>query len=212
MKSLLRAGLCGLACILAPPPAALAESLYSGMEDVVAEARALTPETLPKVRAAAAAGDAKAQLRLAFVYAEGGAGVAADDAGAARLFESAAVGGEVFGQVIVATLFLEGKGVAQSGDKAMSWFRKAAEQGNPEAFYALGRLRITGAPGINADAIEAYKWLSLGVVSSSNEGKRRTFRTALETLQEKMDAAQLAVGNERVQDWLAAHPGLATGR
>jgi TPR repeat protein len=191
---------------------ACAESLYSGMEDVVAQARALTRETLPAVRAAAAAGDAKAQLTLGFVYAEGGAGLAADDASAAHLFESAAASGQVYAQVMIATLYLEGKGVAGSGDKAMNWFRKAAEQGNPEAFYAMGKLRTTGAVGINADPIEAYKWLSLGIASSSNEGKKRAFGAALQALEQQIDAAQLAVGHERVQEWLAAHPGLATVR
>jgi TPR repeat protein len=189
-------------------PGARAESLYSGMEEVVAQARALTPETLPPLRSAAAGGDLKAQLVLGFVYAEGGAGLAADDAAAARQFESAGAGGEVLGQVMIATLYLEGRGVVMNGDQAMTWYRKAAEQGNPEAFYALGRLRASGAAEISADAIEAYKWLSLGIISSTNVGKRRTFRTDLEALQQKMDAAQLAVGNERVQQWLAAHPRL----
>ncbi len=189
-------------------PGARAESLYSGMEEVVAQARALTPETLPPLRSAAVGGDHKAQLVLGFVYAEGGTGLAADDAAAARLFESAGAGGEVYGQVMIATLYLEGRGVAMNGDQAMTWYRKAAEQGNPEAFYALGRLRTSGAPGISADAIEAYKWLSLGIIASTNVGKRRTFRADLEALQQKMDAAQLAVGNERVQQWLAAHPHL----
>jgi localization factor PodJL len=202
MRRLHRAWLFGLALLL---PGARAESLYSGMEDVVAQARALTPDTLPAVRAAAATGDLKAQLRLAFVYAEGGAGLAADDANAARWFESAAAGGEVFAQVMIATLYLEGKGVAQSGDKAMSWFRLAAEQGNPEAFFALGSLRVSGAPGINADAIEAYKWFSLGIDATSNEGKKRTMGDSLQRLEPLMDAAQLAVGRERASEWRAAH-------
>lgn len=195
------------ACALAGG-AARAESLYSGMEEVAAQAREVTAETLPALRAAAQRGEPLAQLQLGFIYAEGGAGLPVDDAAAAKLFESAAGAGQVYAQVMIATLYTDGRGVPASAEKAMLWFGKAAEQGNPEALYALGALRGGGAPGVNVDPVEAWKWLSLALRATSNDGKKRTFEAALATLKKDMTQEQLEVGRERVQRWLIEHPGL----
>ncbi len=49
------------------------------------------------------------------------------------------------------------KGI-ESDAEAMKWYRKAADQGNPAAAYALGWRYLQGGPDRLRDKIEAAKW------------------------------------------------------
>jgi len=49
-------------------------------------------------------------------------------------------------------------GVVQDFKEAVKWFRKAAEQGNADAQYALGRAYHEGQ-GVDYNYTEAVKWL-----------------------------------------------------
>jgi uncharacterized protein len=53
---------------------------------------------------------------------------------------------------------IEGYGIEQDQKQAAYWYRKAAEQGHPEAQYNLGRLYATGA-GVPRDQDEALRWV-----------------------------------------------------
>ena len=87
-----------------------------------------------------------------------------------------------------------------------------AAKGNPEALYALGTLRESGGPGVNADPIEAWKWFSLALLATSNDGKKRAFEAALAGVQKRMTEPQLDVARERLKSWLAEHPAPAKAR
>ena len=54
-------------------------------------------------------------------------------------------------------LYQDGQGVQQDYAEAMKWFRKAADQGDPEAQYALGVMYKNGR-GVPRDDAEAIKW------------------------------------------------------
>jgi hypothetical protein len=54
-------------------------------------------------------------------------------------------------------MYAKGQGVAQDYAKAVSWSRKAADQGNAEAQHNLGVMYFKGQ-GVTQDYAEAVKW------------------------------------------------------
>jgi TPR repeat protein len=50
--------------------------------------------------------------------------------------------GDVTAQIALADIYEEGRGVPQDLAQAVKWYRKAAEQGNPQAQYWLRRLQL----------------------------------------------------------------------
>ena len=55
--------------------------------------------------------------------------------------------------------FLTGKGVQKDPVQAAYWFRKAADQGDPEAQNELGYLYIWGV-GVDKDPAQAFRWFA----------------------------------------------------
>ena len=53
-------------------------------------------------------------------------------------------------------------------NEAVKWYRKAAEQGNADAQYALGKCYLKGS-GVAADKAKAKSWL-LKAVNNKNGG------------------------------------------
>jgi hypothetical protein len=54
-------------------------------------------------------------------------------------------------------MYTSGLGVAKNDEEAVSWYRKAAEQGLPEAQFELGTLYSVGR-GVTRDSAEAIFW------------------------------------------------------
>lgn len=82
-------------------------------------------------------------------------------------------------------IYAEGVGVPKDDAEAEKWYRKAAEQGFPEAQYNLGVMYEKGA-GVRKNAKEAVKWfrkaaeqglavaqLSLGIIYTRGGGVRK---------------------------------------
>ena len=90
-------------------------------------------------RKAADQGNAKAQLNLGFMYANG-KGVAEDDAEAVKWYRKAADQGDADAQLNLGVIYDNGKGVAEDDAEAKKWYRKAAGQGLAVARYHLKRL------------------------------------------------------------------------
>jgi len=63
-------------------------------------------------------------------------------------------------QLVIATMYKRGEGVAQNYNEAMSWYYAAAKQNNGVAQAALGAMYVDGK-GAPADLREAYKWYYL---------------------------------------------------
>ncbi|KIO47791.1 tetratricopeptide repeat protein, partial [Nitrosospira sp. NpAV] len=60
-------------------------------------------------------------------------------------------------QYALGVLYAKGRGVAQDDREAVSWYRKAAEQGNADAQYNLG-LAYTKGQGTTQDERQAAFW------------------------------------------------------
>jgi TPR repeat protein len=60
-------------------------------------------------------------------------------------------------QYIIGEMYYNGFGVKEDHAEAAIWFRKAAEQGNPEAQYVIGQMYYNGL-GVKEDHAEAIIW------------------------------------------------------
>src|SRR4051794_31338218 len=65
--------------------------------------------------------------------------------------------GDEEAQLAVGQAYDLGKGIKQSKAEAAKWYRKAADQGNAEAQFRLGRLLHEGAGGLQKDPEAAAK-------------------------------------------------------
>jgi TPR repeat protein len=142
-------------CLIVP---ARADALQDGVAAVL---RKDYPAALRLLEPLARAGDATAQLRLAWMYYHGH-GVRESDAEARRWFERAARQGVAEAQFELANMYAYG--LADPGGDvdpqrlAAQWYFEAARQGHAQAQYSLGILFATGS-GVQQDAGEAQRWI-----------------------------------------------------
>ena len=87
------------------------------------------PDPITEIRRLAEKGDARAQLELGLMYANG-EGVLKDDAEAVRWYRLAAEQGHAGAQNNLGLMYANGEGVAQDLAEAVKWYRLAAEQGD----------------------------------------------------------------------------------
>lgn len=144
---------------------------------------------------AADAGSPAAMNNLAYLYYLG-EGVPQDFNIARKMFERAADKGVADAQYNLGTMYDEGKGMKEPDPTtAVGWFLKSASQGNREAQFALGYLHFSGR-GVEANNVEAYKWLKLAV----NAGKEEAVR-GLAGVTVAMSKEQIAEGDKLVEAW-----------
>lgn len=76
------------------------------------------------------------------------------------LIIDAAEAGSAVAQYTLGEVYTEGNGVPQNASKALNWYRKAAEQGAPDAQKKIGYLYEFGSPvsGVQEDKAEAAIW------------------------------------------------------
>jgi TPR repeat protein len=97
-------------------------------------------------------GSATAQLRLGWMY-ETGTGVPLDVQLAERWYLKAASTDVPHAQYYLASLYRD----AEQYQRAIEWFQRAAAQGYPPAFYALGKAYYFGA-GVSQDREKAFEY------------------------------------------------------
>lgn len=151
-----------LAAAIVPDPAAVgseqggeADTLYQQALAGLETEDAAAVETLTR---AANLGHTGAQFHLARLYDLGEYGVNADPAEARLWTERAAQSGEVGAMYNLGLYLFEGIGGEQDPLQGVRWFRQAAERGLTDSQYNLGHIYEQGAPGVAADAGEAYRW------------------------------------------------------
>ena len=83
---------------------------------------------------------------------------------------------------------------------AASWFEQAAEQGDNEAQFLLGRMHYDGN-SLSADYVTAYQWFSIAAETGQPVASR--YRDGLAG---KMSEAEVTEGARRAAAWLAQHP------
>lgn len=118
-------------------------------------------EAIPKLRAAAEKGHAKAQYRLGKCYAKG-YGVEEDDHTAFLWFQKSAAQDYHKGQYELGRCYRKGKGVPKDNKKAFDLFTKSAKQDNGEAQLALGECYMKGK-GTAADPAKAKYWFNKAI-------------------------------------------------
>ena len=170
----------------------------------------------PALLAKANAGDAPSQVEIGDRYARAGSEAeqdsnqriaaalsASDYKIAAGWYRKAAEQGSVPGQLHLAALYRDGKGVARDMVQAAEWFRRAAEQGDVTAQASLGVLYSIGQ-GVPHNDIEAYFWLDLAAsVKGPNQEKYAANRQSIVA---RITVGELEEVQERVAKWLASHP------
>lgn len=132
-----------------------------------------------------------------------GAGVARDLNEAESFFQSSADQGNAFGQYFLGRVRLDRQDYA----KAAASFRKAAEQGLPQAQYELAQLLKDGR-GVGQDRFEAYVWLLV----SFNAGNQ-TASSDLSFLEGDLGSLQVekAKGRARELENIVSRPVAAHG-
>jgi hypothetical protein len=66
--------------------------------------------------------------------------------------------------------YLKGDGVQKDAARAVEWFRKAAEQGNPKAQNNLGVAYLNGT-GVSRDAVKAVEWFRKAAEQGSRDAQ-----------------------------------------
>jgi uncharacterized protein len=109
---------------------------------------------------AAAQGSTEALTKLGYCYKKG-EGVPQNEKKGLKLHRQAAEAGDAEAQIALASAYRDGKrGLRKNPEKAVKWFKKAAEQENFDSQYAryeLGECYRTGN-GVQQDTLEATKW------------------------------------------------------
>ena len=165
-------------------------------------------------RKAADQGNADAQCTLGDLY-DVGLGVPQDCAEALRWYRRAADQENARAQCQLGVLFNHGypgmlqlffgslcgagQVVPQDHAEAALWYRKAAEQGDPDAQFNLG-LSYAGGEGVPQDDAEAHMWLSLAASRASGEDAK-LFAKRRELLANRMPPQQIAQAQSRAREW-----------
>ena len=110
-------------------------------------------QDIDQLRQAAEQGDAEAQNKMGFMYAEG-EGVPEDAREAVKWFRKAAAQRYAKAQFNLGVMYGKGEGVAEDDREAVKWYRKAAEQGYASAQSNLGNMYLRGE-GVAEDDREA---------------------------------------------------------
>jgi uncharacterized protein len=117
--------------------------------------------------AAAEAGDAIAQFRLAEAYREGD-NRPQDFEAALQWYRAAAEQGHVNAQNNLGSMYLNGMGTPRDVEEAIRWYRAAADQGQADAELNLG-IQYREGEGVPQDEVQAFDWFQRAALSGCKE-------------------------------------------
>ena len=148
---------------------------------------------LEPLKRAANLGYGPAQMRLAGLYQEGGAGLTPDPVEARAWARRAAEGGEARAMHYYAMQLYDGEGGARNRVEALTWLKKAAEAGRVDSQYNVARLYEKGDEGVAPNATEAFKWYMIAARRGDQQAlaavQRLTPLTSVETRRVAREAA-----------------------
>jgi uncharacterized protein len=101
----------------------------------------------------------------------------------------------VLAQNLLGLMYRKGQGVPQDYAVAVSWYRKAAEQGDEHGQSSLGLLYESGR-GVPQDYVLAHMWLNLAAASGSSIAPGARERVA-----GQMTPAQIAEAQKLAREW-----------
>jgi uncharacterized protein len=151
-------------------------------------------EPLPGQRAAAEAGDVRAQYALGVIY-DTGSGVPIDYTEGFRWFRLAAEGGYAPAQAKMGLMYLYGWQERRDVALAADWYERAAEQGHVRSQAQIGAMYARGA-GVPEDPVEAYTWTALAARAGDPMSAWWLPRLAA-----RLTEAELSEADEYVRAW-----------
>ncbi len=159
-------------------------------------------------------GDAAAQIEIGDRYAGAGDAVlqnspklsASDYKIASEWYRKAAEHGSIAAQLHLAQLYRDGKGLVRDMAQAAEWYRRAADEGDATAQGTLGLLYSLGQ-GVPQSYVEAYYWLDLA--AEVKGPKQQQYAQNRQMIGAHITTDELEAIQERVAQWLAAHPRAA---
>lgn len=95
-------------------------------------------------------------------------------------------------------MYAQGEGVPKDDVEAVTWVRKAAEQGLTEAQSTLGVMYAQGT-GVPKDYATAYIWVNL---AAARHDKAKKY---LDVLEREATPDQVAEGQKMAREWTATH-------
>ncbi|MGH7019500.1 MAG: SEL1-like repeat protein [Brevundimonas sp.] len=148
---------------------------------------------LEPLKRAGALGYGPAQMRLASLYQEGGAGLTPDPVEARTWARRAAEGGEPRAMHYYGMQLFDGEGGARNRAEALTWLKKAAEAGRVDSQYNVAYLYEKGDEGVAPNATEAFKWYMIAARRGDQQAlaavQRLTPLTSAETRRVAREAA-----------------------
>ncbi len=122
--------------------------------------------------------------------------------------------GDARAQYDLGVMYDTGRGVPQSNEEALKWYRMAAEQGEARALYNLGLMYANGQ-GVPQDYVQAYFWISLSAArGDQNAIEARDYFDEKMTVEERAKAKQLVRDFEQAREKAGSCPtcGMFGGR
>ncbi len=86
-------------------------------------------------------------------------------------------------------------------DEAAAWFLQAAEAGDVDAQFLLGRMHYDGN-SLSVDEVTAYMWFDIAAEHGMRVGAR--YRDGIA---KSMTEEDVALARKRSDEWRSAHPG-----
>ncbi len=124
---------------------------------------------------------------------------ASDFRGALRQFMPLAKGGNGRAQMLVGTMYLDGRGVRKNQTAAYKWILRAADQGQFQAQSYVAYLYEKGL-GTKTDSTRAHMWLGIAEQRGDLIAGLNRARIA-----EKLSASQLETAKHLARDWIKKH-------
>lgn len=123
------------------------------------------------LREAMAAGEVKAQYRLARDYEN-----EKNYTEAFPLHQDLALKGFTDSQTRLGMLYLNGEGVSQNTDEAIRWFKRAAAQGDSTAHLMLGVVYFGALPNTPKDIAQSAQWFESSAFLGNGRARDRLAR------------------------------------
>lgn len=89
---------------------------------------------------------------------------------------------------------------ARNYDEAVDWFVQAAEAGDVEAQFLLGRMHYDGN-SLTVDQVTAYMWFDIAAENGMRVGAR--YRNGIA---KDMTEDEVTLAKKRADEWRSAHP------
>lgn len=195
---LLRLGRATLALLLfAVVAPAAAQDFYKGME---AYREADYATALHEWEPLAVRGDKFAQYNLGVLY-DNGLGVPADKSRARLWYRKSAAQGFAQAEHNLGRMYYMGDSVPPDYAKAAAYLRQSAAQGIAFSHFFLGMIYAGGGPGVQADPVQAYKWLTLASELQTSPQYRNDALASRALVAQGLSQAHIEIAEKLALDW-----------